>query len=55
MSVFMPNSRNLREVLIFFFNLKKTATESDRILSSTYGQAALSERKERFRMGGITC
>ena len=44
MSVFEPNSRHLREVLIFCFHLKKTAAEVDRILSSTHGEAALSKR-----------
>ena len=43
-SVFEPNSRNLREALIFCFHLKKTAAEAHRMLSSTCGQAALSER-----------
>ena len=44
MSVFEPNSRKLREFFIFWFYLKKTATEAHRMLSSTYGEAALSER-----------
>ena len=44
MSVFEPNSRNLWEVLIFCFHLNKTATEAHRMLSSTYGEVALSER-----------
>ena len=44
MSVFEPNSRNLREVLIFSFHLKKTAAEAHQMLSRTYGKAALSER-----------
>jgi len=44
MSVFEPNSRHLREVLIFCFHLKKTAAEAHRMLSSIYGEAALSER-----------
>ena len=43
MSVFEPNSY-LRKVLIFCFHLKKTATEAHRMLSSTYGEAALNER-----------
>ena len=56
MSVFQPNSRHLREVLIFCFHLKKTATEAHRMLSSIYGQAALSERTchewfQRFKGG----
>ena len=44
MSVFEPNSRNLREVLFFSFHLEKTAAEAHPMLSSTYGEAALSER-----------
>ena len=44
MSAFDPNARHLREVLIFCFNLKKTVAEAHRILSSTYGEAAFSER-----------
>ena len=35
MSVFEPNSRHLREVLIFYFPLKKNATEAHRMLSIT--------------------
>ena len=44
MSVLEPNSHNLREVLIFCIHLKKIAAEAHRMLSSTYGEAALSER-----------
>ena len=44
MSVFKLNSRHLREVLIFCFHLNKTAAEAHRMLSSTYGEAALGER-----------
>ena len=44
MSVFESYSRHLWEVLIFRFHLKKTAAEAHPILSSTYGEAALSER-----------
>jgi len=43
MSVYEPNSR-LREVLIFCFNMKKSAAEVHRMLSNTYGEAAISER-----------
>ena len=54
MSVFEPNSRHFREVLIFCFHLKKTAAEARRMLSSTYSEDALSERTcrewfQRFR------
>ena len=47
MSVFEPNFRHLREVLIFCLHLKKTATDAHRMLSSTYGEAALNKRKCR--------
>ena len=39
----MPNNRNLRKVLIFFFHSKKTAAEAHRELQKVYGNAALSE------------
>ena len=45
MTVLEPNSRHLRGILIFFFHLKKTVAEVHRMLSSTYGEASLSERK----------
>ena len=58
MSVFEPNYRHLREVLIFCFHLKQTVAESHRMLSSTYGEAALSERTcrewfQRFKNGNL--
>jgi len=34
----------LRELLIYFFNLKKYTTEAHRLLVEAYGEAALSER-----------
>ena len=43
MSVFEPNSRHLREVLIFYFHLKKTAAEAHRMISSAYGEADFGE------------
>ena len=56
MSVYEPNSRHLREVLIFCFNMKKTVAEAHRMLSNTYGEAAISERTcrewfQRFKNG----
>ncbi|GFX84112.1 mariner Mos1 transposase [Trichonephila clavipes] len=36
MSAYEPNSRHLREVLIFCFNMKKSAAEAHRMLSNTY-------------------
>ncbi|GFU99194.1 mariner Mos1 transposase [Trichonephila clavipes] len=44
MSAYEPNSRHLREVLIFCFNMKKSAAEAHRMLSNTYGEAVISER-----------
>ncbi|GFS68654.1 mariner Mos1 transposase [Trichonephila clavipes] len=54
MSAYEPNSRHLREVLIFCFNMKKSAAY--RMLSNTYGEAAISERTcrewfQRFKDG----
>ncbi|GFY29529.1 cytochrome b [Trichonephila clavipes] len=56
MSAYEPNSRHLREVLIFCFNMKKSAAEVHRMLSNTYGEAAISERTcrewfQRFKNG----
>ena len=56
MSVYELNSRQLREVLIFCFNMKNSAAEAHRILSNTYGEAAISERTcrewfQRFKNG----
>ena len=45
MSVFQPNSGHLREVLIFYFHLKKTAAETYRILSSIYGDFDIEDRQ----------
>ncbi|GFY05251.1 mariner Mos1 transposase [Trichonephila clavipes] len=36
MSAYERNSRHLREVLIFCFNMKKSAAEAHRMLSNTY-------------------
>ncbi|GFW95806.1 uncharacterized protein TNCV_5023411 [Trichonephila clavipes] len=47
MSAYEPNSRHLPEVLIFCFNMKKSAAEAHRMLSNTYGEAAISERTYR--------
>ena len=56
MAVSEPNSRHLWEVLIFHFHSKKTVAEAHRMLLSTYGEAALSERTcrewfQRFKSG----
>ena len=47
MSSFKPNKRHLQELLIYFFNLKKSAAEAHRLLVETYGEAVLSERSCR--------
>ncbi|KAM0736914.1 Mariner Mos1 transposase [Formica fusca] len=47
MSSFEPNKRHLRELLIYFFNLKKSAAEAYRLLVEAYGETALSERSCR--------
>ena len=49
MSVYEPNSRHLREVLIFCFNMKKSAAEAHRMLSNSYGEVLLV--KERVMSG----
>ncbi|GFU75067.1 uncharacterized protein TNCV_3753181 [Trichonephila clavipes] len=56
MSAYEPNSRHLREVLIFCFNMKKSAAKAHRMLSNTYGEAAINERPcrewfQRFKNG----
>jgi len=43
MSSFEPK-RHLRELLIYFFNLKKSTAEAHRLLVELYGDAVLSER-----------
>lgn len=52
----MPNKHHLRELLIYFFNLKKSAAEAHRLLLEAYGEAALSERScqewfQKFKNG----
>jgi len=47
MSSFESNKRHLRELLIYFFNLKKSAVEAHRLLVETYGDAALNEKSCR--------
>ncbi|GFV02217.1 mariner Mos1 transposase [Trichonephila clavipes] len=56
MSAYEPKSRHLGEVLIFCFNMKKFVAEAHRMLSNTYGEAAISERTcpewfQRFKNG----
>ena len=44
MSKFVPEKMFLRGVLLHYFNMKKTAPESHRILVEVYGEHALAER-----------
>ena len=58
MSSFEPNKCHLREILIYFFNLKKSATEAHQLFIETYGEAALSERScrewfQKFKNGEL--
>ena len=45
MSNFVPEKVFLRGVLLHYFNMKRTAAESHRILVKVYGEHALAERK----------
>ena len=45
--LFLECKRHLPELLIYFFNLKKSASEAHRLLAETYGEAALSKRSCR--------
>ena len=47
MSSFEPYKRHLRELLIYFLNLQKSAAEVHRLLVETYSEAASSERSCR--------
>ena len=56
MSNFVPEKVFLRGVLLHYFNMKKTAAESHRILVEVYGEHALGERTcqkwfARFKSG----
>ena len=56
MSNFVPEKVFLRGVLFYYFNMKKTAAESNRILVGVYGEHALAERTcqkwfARFKSG----
>ena len=44
MSKFEPSKRHLREILVYFFNLKKSAAEAHQLPVEAYGEGALSER-----------
>ena len=56
MSNFVPEKAFLRGVLLHYFNMKKTAAKSHRILVEVYGEHALAERTcekwfARFKSG----
>jgi len=56
MLVFEPKKHHLREVLLYFFDMKKSAVASHRLLVEAYGEAALSETTcrdwfRRFKSG----
>lgn len=58
MSNFVPNKVFLRGVLLHYFNMKKKAAESHRILVEVYGEHALAERTcqkwfARFKIGNF--
>jgi len=40
---FEPNKRYLQELLIYFFNFKKSAAEAHRLFVEAYSDTALSE------------
>ncbi|GBP14629.1 Mariner Mos1 transposase [Eumeta japonica] len=44
MSKFELNKRHIRELLIYFFNLKKSADKAHQLFVEAYNEAALSER-----------
>jgi histone-lysine N-methyltransferase SETMAR len=48
MSEFVPKKLHLREVLLHYFLLKKSAAETYRLLREVYGEYAPSERNCRF-------
>ena len=56
MSIFVPDKVFLRGILLHYFNMKKSTTESHRILVEVYGDHALAERTcqkwfARFKSG----
>ncbi|KYN29865.1 hypothetical protein ALC57_00682 [Trachymyrmex cornetzi] len=51
MSVYEPNSRHLREALIFSFNMKKSAAEAHRMLGVTTDM--LKVGRNTLRMVGV--
>lgn len=56
MSFFVPKTEHLREVLIHYFVLKKSAAESHRVLHKAYSEQAPSQNTckcwfNRFKCG----
>lgn len=43
----VPNSRHLRNDLLYFYNLKKSVEESRRLLVEAYGEHAFSDNMYR--------
>ena len=59
MSMYKPNKRHLRELLLFAFNSKKTAAKARQMIVETYGEASINERTcrywfQRFKMGDFS-
>jgi len=48
-SVFEPKKRHLPEVLLYFFNVKKFAVESHRLLIEAYSEAACRDWLRCFK------
>ena len=58
MASFEPNKRHLREALLLFFNIKKSAAEPYRLLLETYGAECIGESTcqewfKRFKSGNF--
>lgn len=56
MSEYVPTKQHLREILLFYYNSKKSAAEAHRMLVEAYGDAALGETAcrhwyQRFKSG----
>lgn len=48
MENFVPSKQHLREILLYCFNIKKSAAEAHQLLVDAYGEHALSETRCRF-------
>lgn len=47
MSKFEPSRRHLREVSLYWFNLKKSAAEAHRLLQEAYGEGYVDDPSVR--------